>query len=228
MRQAKYFAMVILFTISAAGIIAACSPQTACSKEGKSCEDGTIVGRTGPNCEFEKCPNEGKISNFEECAAAGNPVMESYPRRCRADGNTFVENISDDYKEDIAKNSKIIKTSAGELTLKYKNNQAVLSGELFRSTPCVSWKLVIITTKDLPISEVNIAIYDENKRNENEEMVCIQVVGEPQQINEITQASEKTNYKITFEDEIIFEGKLGNGVMAPAPKPIEDPAPELQ
>jgi hypothetical protein len=32
------------------------------------------------------------ITNFEECAAAGNPVMESYPRQCRAqDGRLFVE-----------------------------------------------------------------------------------------------------------------------------------------
>ena len=32
------------------------------------------------------------ITNFEECAAAGNPVMESYPRQCRTkDGRNFVE-----------------------------------------------------------------------------------------------------------------------------------------
>lgn len=30
-----------------------------------------------------------EVSNFEECVAAGNPVMESYPRRCK----TFTENI---------------------------------------------------------------------------------------------------------------------------------------
>ncbi len=36
------------------------------------------------------------ISNFEECAAAGNPVMESYPRQCRTkDGRLFVEEIPD-------------------------------------------------------------------------------------------------------------------------------------
>jgi eight-cysteine-cluster-containing protein len=36
------------------------------------------------------------ISNFEECAAAGNAVMESYPRQCRtADGRLFVEEIPD-------------------------------------------------------------------------------------------------------------------------------------
>ncbi|HJJ23206.1 MAG TPA: hypothetical protein OQH54_05790 [Nitrosopumilus sp.] len=36
------------------------------------------------------------ISNFEECIAAGNPAMESYPRQCRtSDGQHFVEEISD-------------------------------------------------------------------------------------------------------------------------------------
>lgn len=34
------------------------------------------------------------IMNFEECAAAGNPVMESYPRQCLTeDGRHFVEDI---------------------------------------------------------------------------------------------------------------------------------------
>ncbi|HIQ37794.1 MAG TPA: S-layer homology domain-containing protein, partial [Desulfocapsa sulfexigens] len=27
-----------------------------CTAEAKSCGDGTFVGRTGPNCEFAKCP----------------------------------------------------------------------------------------------------------------------------------------------------------------------------
>ena len=36
----------------------------------------------------------GTIDSFEECAAAGYPVMESYPRQCRdAEGNLFVEEI---------------------------------------------------------------------------------------------------------------------------------------
>ena len=35
------------------------------------------------------------ITNFTECAEAGNPVMESYPRQCRsADGRLFVEEVS--------------------------------------------------------------------------------------------------------------------------------------
>ncbi len=35
-----------------------------------------------------------EINSFEECAAAGNPVMESYPGQCRTDdGRLFVEKI---------------------------------------------------------------------------------------------------------------------------------------
>ena len=34
------------------------------------------------------------ITTFEECTAAGNPVMESYPRQCNTkDGKHFVEDI---------------------------------------------------------------------------------------------------------------------------------------
>ena len=37
-----------------------------------------------------------EIDSFEQCVAAGNPVMESYPRQCKtADGKHFVEEISD-------------------------------------------------------------------------------------------------------------------------------------
>lgn len=35
-----------------------------------------------------------EITNFEECVAAGNPVMESYPRQCKAGKNSFTEIIS--------------------------------------------------------------------------------------------------------------------------------------
>lgn len=32
--------------------------NTACTMDAKICPDGTAVGRSGPNCEFEKCPGE--------------------------------------------------------------------------------------------------------------------------------------------------------------------------
>ena len=46
----------------------------------------------------EICPiddmTSDKIDSFETCAAAGNPIMESYPRQCRAGDQTYVEDIS--------------------------------------------------------------------------------------------------------------------------------------
>ena len=40
-------------------------------------------------------PTESIVTDFQSCAAAGNPVMESYPRQCRhTDGRTFTEVIT--------------------------------------------------------------------------------------------------------------------------------------
>lgn len=40
------------------------------------------------------CAPASTITTFEDCVAAGNPVMESFPRQCRTqDGATFTENI---------------------------------------------------------------------------------------------------------------------------------------
>lgn len=33
------------------------------------------------------------IDSFEECVEAGNPIMESYPAQCRANGKTYVESL---------------------------------------------------------------------------------------------------------------------------------------
>jgi hypothetical protein len=40
-----------------------------------------------------------EITDFDECVIAGNPVMESYPRQCRADGKIFVENIGNEFEK---------------------------------------------------------------------------------------------------------------------------------
>lgn len=40
-----------------------------------------------------------KITNFTECVAAGNPVMESYPRQCRAEDQIFTEYIGNEIEK---------------------------------------------------------------------------------------------------------------------------------
>lgn len=45
---------------------------------------------------FERAqhPPKPKVKNFEECKAAGYPIMESYPRQCSVPGGKFfVEQI---------------------------------------------------------------------------------------------------------------------------------------
>lgn len=35
--------------------------------------------------------NKPSINSFEDCVAAGNPVMLSYPAQCSADGKTYAD-----------------------------------------------------------------------------------------------------------------------------------------
>jgi hypothetical protein len=45
-------------------------------------------------------PRPATITTFDECVAAGNAIMESYPRQCRtADGELFIENIGNELEK---------------------------------------------------------------------------------------------------------------------------------
>lgn len=47
-----------------------------------------------------EAPTDEAITSFEDCAAAGYPVMESYPEQCRTpDGVTYVREIPEEEKE---------------------------------------------------------------------------------------------------------------------------------
>lgn len=39
------------------------------------------------------------VTNFEECVAIGNPMMESYPSKCRHGDKTFIENIGNEFEK---------------------------------------------------------------------------------------------------------------------------------
>lgn len=42
------------------------SKKKACTEEAKVCPDGTIISRTGPNCEFAACPQKGCVKAGQE------------------------------------------------------------------------------------------------------------------------------------------------------------------
>ena len=73
------------------GSPACVKPDTAVNLEQRS-----WGGMAPPCCK----PTEvSSATNFEECVSEGNPIMESYPRKCRTiDGKQFVESIPENKK----------------------------------------------------------------------------------------------------------------------------------
>lgn len=47
----------------------------------------------------DESQNAPVVTNFEECIAAGNPAMESWPRRCRTEDKTFIEYIGNEIEK---------------------------------------------------------------------------------------------------------------------------------
>lgn len=70
------------------------------------------------------CTNQ--ITNFDECIAAGNPVMESFPRQCRVGDIGFTEQLLHHLDLDdaihIAKNSECMNYGKLKETSFYNEN----------------------------------------------------------------------------------------------------------
>ncbi len=65
-------------------------------------------------------PKQAAITNFDECVAAGNPVMESYPEQCAANGQTFA---NQEQKTELAKEVNYFEVK--ELGVKFKLNDSL-------------------------------------------------------------------------------------------------------
>ena len=47
-----------------------------------------------------KLRKDKSINSFQECVAAGNPILESYPAQCKTkDGRTFIEDIGNELEK---------------------------------------------------------------------------------------------------------------------------------
>ena len=79
-----------------------CSPCPECSSI--SCQTEEFCENLGINRNWyeniKKRLEENKdINSFEDCVRAGNPVLESYPQQCVADGRTFIEYIGNELEK---------------------------------------------------------------------------------------------------------------------------------
>ena len=73
--------------------------------------------------EPQETPKTQQVTSFEECAAAGNPILESYPRRCKS-GDAF-------FTEEVVMNE----TRAGEEVEGTKVDGRVNTVESFKAKP---------------------------------------------------------------------------------------------
>ncbi len=95
-----------------------------------------------------------------------------------------------------------ISTRAGDLALGYVDGKAILQGTLQRSTPCVNWQIDSTVMESFP-EQVRFSIADKSTAE-----MCIQILGEPQQVYAEAKVSEQAKITVLFKEEVVFEGQL--------------------
>jgi len=65
------------------------------------CQNGIWVKHGNPVglAPLTGCGTPKNVTNFKECADLGQPIMESYPRQCRFNNQTFAENIGNELEK---------------------------------------------------------------------------------------------------------------------------------
>ncbi len=98
---------------------------------------------------------------------------------------------------------KSFRTIAGEMFLTFENGKIILTGSLKRANPCIKWQTEVTSSQD--ISGPNAAF----KINQHSTAdICIQVLGEPQEIKAETPAAPDAEITVTLESKVVFSGKI--------------------
>jgi len=104
-----------------------------------------------------ECSKKLLINSFEDCANAGNPIMESHPRQCRTDdGKHFVEIIDDGiFPESMVytKQSPVIDQEKGYFVDEIANGVYWLIGSGYQVMFLTTGEGVIVIDAPQPIGE---------------------------------------------------------------------------
>src|SRR3989344_3871553 len=186
--------------------------------------------------EAEKLKAEGKLNaelksrlegEFKEHVKAANDEMDRLEEKGESDaassvrtkikssvsakgsilGITEIE-IENEFenKDEVAKTNIRSKVSGdfGELELEYESGALKLSGKLARANPCVDWKVETVAAKDMPSSSITSNI---TKRSTAE--VCIQVLGEPQEVEvKIPNVSANADIVVKIDGKVVSSARL--------------------
>lgn len=99
--------------------------------------------------------------------------------------------------------NRTVKTEKGDFLIEFRDGSVILSGKIARANPCVEWESKTTISKDSPPSTV---IFELTQKSTAE--VCIQVLGEPQEISVKTPAAPTADITLKIEGKIVFAGKL--------------------
>ena len=83
MKKGLWIIIIVSIILIAILVIAFQKYNPPCTEDAKICPDGTVVGRTGPNCEF-KCPIQEKTycQKNEDCIIVDNNNLFSCCHGC--------------------------------------------------------------------------------------------------------------------------------------------------
>lgn len=114
---------------------------------------------------------QSDINSFAECVAAGNPVMQSYPEQCSANGKTFANESQSINDDDLPKTSDASEFKINEFGVEFdtvpglgglyyyidpaNSEYAYFSTEEFKNTDCAANQTSIAALSKLTDSEVN-------------------------------------------------------------------------
>jgi hypothetical protein len=141
------------------------------------------------------------VLTFEDCVDAGNPVMESYPRQCRHNGDLFVENI----EATIAFEEGVILTYPKD----WKTEDTFVGDNT--ESKVGEMKSNILYAEDFPVSEIKIKRYELVDGVSFEEIVTTNSFNSPKGTNpeffefEVVKVGERTFHRYLSE---YFEGQL--------------------
>ncbi len=77
----------------------------------------------------KKAKGKTDVNNFETCAKAGNPIMESYPRQCSANDKNFTEIIKPSPTPDLIAGWKTYTNEKHGYSIKYPSNYSLPAGQ---------------------------------------------------------------------------------------------------
>lgn len=118
-------------------------------------------------------PAADPITSFEECVDAGNPIMESYPRQCHADGMMFTEDMEQLASPPPDTTFTVCQERSEMCTREYRPVCGLqLKGIQCVTTPCPSVDAITKSNACQACADADVTGYYQGSCEENRFVIC--------------------------------------------------------